>query len=111
MDGRAQRIRQIGQATRFQPGNKLAVGHGRPRTGRLKQHFRKVLNSWGDRSFVSNGAQLGEYVLAESLRGDKDARKLFCMVLGPELAKEWLYAAEKALESGRLRIYRHPAKV
>ena len=111
MDARAQRIMRAGERTRFQPGNKLAVGHGRPRTGRLKEQFRKVANRWGGHGFISKGEQFGEYVLAEALRGDKDARELFCRVLGPEIGKQWLDIAKNALETGQLRMRQSPRKV
>jgi hypothetical protein len=115
MDSRSQRLMRAGERTRFQAGNRLAVGHGRPRTGRIRAKFRKLLNRWGQGSFVSNFAQVAESIVGESVSGNreskKDARELIRRIMGPELAKEIQETVKRALEDGRLRIYRYPEKV
>src|ERR1700674_4448667 len=99
MDARAQRIRQIGHATRFKPGNRCSPG--RPRTATFSRLCRRfTLKEWDSQAHSTVSERLVKDCLREALAGSAEHAAIIIKYAGPELWREMKEITKDCLETG-----------
>ena len=82
MDARTQRIRQIGHATRFKPGNRCSPG--RPRTAKFAGACRQLMREYGA-GYVTTAENLVRHCLRLALGGSARHAEVIIRYGGPKL--------------------------
>lgn len=85
MDARTQRIRQIGHATRFKPGNRLSPG--RPATAKFSKACKQLMREYGT-GYAAKSEELVRHCLRRALNGSARHAELIIRYAGPKLWQE-----------------------
>jgi hypothetical protein len=96
MDARTQRIRQIGHATRFKPGNHY--GQGRPATAKFSKACKQLMREYGG-GYVPKSEELARHCLRLALGGSARHAELILRYAGPDAWKEVQYVVKQAIEN------------